>query len=128
VRGDEVLPAPRRLAGRALPALFAAHQFLEGFVWLALQDRVPQLVGDASAHAYILYAQGVLPILVPLAILLLEPSPRRRKVIAPFLAVGVATGTYLFWIDAAHPITYRIVNNSINYVNTGSLVGLFAVL
>ncbi len=66
--------------------------------------------------------------LVPLAVLLVEPSRRRQLAMAPFLAIGVAAGGYLFWIDVAHPVAYRVVNHSIVYDNTGSLVVAASVL
>jgi uncharacterized membrane protein len=67
-------------------------------------------------------------VLMPLGVLLVEPSRRRRLLIAPFLVIGLAAGGYLFWIDVGHPVSYQIMNNSVAYENEGSLVGLFAVL
>jgi hypothetical protein len=120
-QGREVLFA-------AVPLLFAVHQFAEGFVWLSLQGQVSVAVGDAAAYGYLLYAQGLLPVLMPLGVLLVEPSRRSRQWIAPFVGLGLAAGIYLFWIDVARPIGYQIINNSVAYENEGSLVGLFAVL
>ncbi|MEJ2863577.1 DUF6629 family protein [Actinomycetospora flava] len=118
---------PREVVFASLPLLFAIHQFAEGFVWLGLQGQVTPGVGAAAAYFYLLYAQGVLPALMPLGVLLIEPSRRRRLRIAPFLLLGIAAGVYLFWIDIAEPVTCRIVGHSIAYENDGSLVGLFAV-
>jgi hypothetical protein len=64
---------------------------------------------------------------MPLAVLLIEPSRRRRRIIAPFVLLGLVAGSYLFWIDVAHPIHYQIVHHSIAYQTSGSLLGLFAV-
>ncbi|HET7327745.1 MAG TPA: DUF6629 family protein [Nocardioidaceae bacterium] len=119
---------PRELPFAALPVLFAAHQATEGVVWLSLTGSAPQTAGDIAAHVYVLYAQGVLPFLVPLAIVLLEPSARRRIVIAPFLAVGAAAGGYLFWANVTEPVSYQIEHHSIAYDSSGSLATLFAVL
>ncbi|MGI8816242.1 MAG: DUF6629 family protein [Pseudonocardia sp.] len=119
---------PREVPLAALPALFGLHQFTEAFVWLGLEGHIPRSVGDAAAYLYLLYAQGVLPVLFPLALLLIEPSTRRRWIITPFVILGAACGNYLFWIDAGHPVSYRIMNNSIAYHNSGSLVSVFAVV
>ena len=119
---------PREVVFASLPLLFAIHQFAEGFVWLGLQGQVPNSVGAAAAYFYLLYAQGVLPALMPLGVLLIEPSRRRKQLIAPFFVLGIASGIYLFWVDVAEPVTCRIVNHSIAYDTEGSLVGLFAVL
>ncbi|MEJ2890912.1 DUF6629 family protein [Actinomycetospora aeridis] len=118
---------PREVVFASLPLLFAIHQFAEGFVWLGLQGQVSPGVGAGAAYFYLLYAQGVLPALMPLGVLLIEPSRRRQLLIAPFLLLGIAAGVYLFWVDVAEPVTCRIVDHSIAYENERSLVGLFAV-
>ena len=119
---------PSQLPLAALPALFAVHQYDEALVWLGLEGHLPRSIGDAAAYGYVLYAQGVLPVLFPLALLLIEPSTRRRWAVVPFLLLGVAAGTYLFWIDSARPVRYGIEHHSIAYHNSGAHVGVFAVL
>ena len=64
----------RELLFAAMPCLFALHQFTEGFVWLGLDGRLPPIVTHDAAAAYILYAQGLLPFLLPLSVLLIEPT------------------------------------------------------
>lgn len=119
---------PREFPLAALPALFAVHQFAEGLVWLSLQGTVSDSVGDTAAYAYLLYAHAVVPVLVPLAILLIEPARWRRRAVVPFPVIGSAAGGYLFWVDTAHPVGYHVVDHSIAYDNSGALLGLFAVL
>lgn len=111
----------------SLPGLFALHQLTEGFVWLGLEGRVDRGVSDVAAFVYVLYAQGLLPLLVPLALLLIEPPGRRRKHIAPFLALGALTAAYLFWVDVAGPLRYSVVERSIAYETGGTLLGVAAV-
>jgi hypothetical protein len=118
----------REVPFAALPVLFAAHQLVESFVWLGLEGHLPRALSDVAAYGYVLYAQGVLPVLTPLAVLLIEPSRQRRLLIAPFLLAGLAAGMYLFWIDLAHAIDYRILNHCIAYHVYGSLVSVFAVV
>jgi hypothetical protein len=118
----------REVPFAAIPALFSVHQLIEGVVWLGLEGHLPRGLGDIAAYAYVLYAQGVLPVLFPLAVLLIEPSPRRRIIITPFVLAGLAAGIYLFWIDVAHPVHYQIVNHSIAYQNSGAFVGVAAAL
>lgn len=66
--------------------------------------------------------------MVPLAVLLIEPTSRGRRIMAPFVLAGVVSGIYLFWVDVAHPVHYAIVNHSIAYQNYRPWIGLFAVL
>jgi hypothetical protein len=64
-------------------------------VWWGLQGVVPLSVGEVAMWIYLIVAFVVLPILVPVVILLLEPTAPRKWRIAPFVAVGVAVSTIL---------------------------------
>ncbi len=79
---------PRSVLFAATPMLFALHQFTEAFVWLGLEGRIGAVVFHHSAFLFMLYAQGVLPLLMPLAVLLVEPKGWRRWGIAGATALG----------------------------------------
>ena len=64
---------PRSVLFAAMPLLFALHQFTEGFVWLGLDGTIRGFALRHSTFLFILYAQGILPFLMPLAVLLIEP-------------------------------------------------------
>ena len=64
----------RELLFAALPMLFAVHQFMEGFVWLGLDGILSPAVAHDMGAAFMLYAQGLLPFLLPLSVLLFEPN------------------------------------------------------
>src|SRR5262245_26844398 len=70
---------PRELVIGSLPLLLGVHQLVEGFVWLWLQGRVSGAVGAAAREAYIVFAHAVLPALIPVGFMLLEPDRRRRR-------------------------------------------------
>jgi len=111
----------------SLPMLFALHQFTEAFVWLSLDGHVSRGVGDVAAFGYVLYAFGLLPILVPLGLLLIEPPGRHRLHMVPFVVIGAITSAYLFWATAAHPVGYRMAHHSIEYATHAPLLGVAAV-
>jgi hypothetical protein len=56
----------RELLFASLPLLFAIHQFIEGFVWLGLDGTFSPAVTHNMGAAFMLYAQGLLPFLLPL--------------------------------------------------------------
>jgi hypothetical protein len=114
----------RELLFASLPTLFAIHQFTEGFVWLGLDGVLSPRVTHATAAAFMLYAQGLLPFLLPLSVLLFEPDAGSRKRMLPFLVVGCLTGLYILWALAAYPTQTFIKSNSIVYINpaTNNLV------
>ncbi|MCU7730297.1 hypothetical protein ODJ79_41825 [Actinoplanes sp. KI2] len=109
-----------------LPALFAVHQFVEGFVWLRVDGQLGEAAGDAAAYAYVLYAEGVLPALVPISILLIEPPSRRWRLV-PFVVLGCLTAVYLFWADCAHAVTFHQDHHCIAYQTDGRFLGVAAV-
>ena len=62
----------RELLFASLPILFAIHQFIEGFVWLGLDGILSPAVAHDMGAAFMLYAQGLLPFLLPLSVMLFE--------------------------------------------------------
>ena len=118
----------RELMFAALPTLFALHQFIEGFVWLGLDGRLPPRVTHDAATAFMLYAQGLLPALVPLSVLLFERTAKRRRRMLPFAIAGVALGLYMLWALATYPTQVFVQSKSIVYVNPGTNYTWVAVL
>jgi hypothetical protein len=99
----------RELLFASLPALFAIHQFIEGIL-------SPAVAHDMGA-AFMLYAQGLLPFLLPLSVLLFEPNGKSRGRMLPFLVLGGATTLYILWALTAFPLQLYVKGNSIVYIN-----------
>jgi hypothetical protein len=118
----------RELLFAALPSLFAIHQFIEGFVWLGLDGKLPPTVTHDMGAAYMLYAQGLLPFLLPMGVLLFEPNGKSRRRMVPFLVIGGATGLYILWALTAYPTEIYIRQNSIVYTNQGTGHMIIAIL
>jgi hypothetical protein len=107
--------APRELIVAALPLLFGIHQLVEGFVWLGLRGQVSSGLGDAAKEAYIVYAQAVLPVIVPLGFMLLEPDHRRSRWMWPLVFLGLVLGVYLLWQITAFPVGAQEAARCIDY-------------
>lgn len=122
---------PRELIVGALPMLFALHQFVEGFVWLSLRGQVSTGLGQAAIDVYVVYAYAVLPIIVPIGFWLIEPSPRHRRWILPFIALGAVVGLYLLWHVTSHTVTATGHDAAISYATNipeGYLAGVGYVI
>src|SRR4029079_12430936 len=78
----------------SLPMLFAAHQLIEDFVWWGLRGSVGWDVGRAALWWYLVIA-FVLPVVVPLAVRMVEPSRRRREVMTWCVGLGAAVTALL---------------------------------
>jgi len=118
----------RELLFAALPTLFAVHQFIEGFVWLGLDGILSPAVAHDMGAAFMLYAQGLLPFLLPLSVLLFEPNRTSRQRMLPFLVLGGATTLYILWALTAFPLQLYIRGNSIVYLNQATNNMAVAVL
>src|SRR5580658_1709029 len=118
----------RELLFAALPTLFAIHQFIEGFVWLGLDGVLSPAVTHDMAAAFMLYAQGLLPYLLPLSVLLFEADVKSRRRMLPFLAIGVATALYILWGLTAYSFQVYIKGNSLVYINPATNNMTVAVL
>jgi hypothetical protein len=118
----------RELLFAALPTFFAIHQFIEGFVWLGLDGVLSPTVTHNMGAAFVLYAQGLLPFLLPLSVLLFEPDARSRRRMLPFLLIGTLTTLYMLWALIAYPLHIFVRGNSIVYINDGTNNTLLAVL
>ena len=118
----------RELLFAALPILFAVHQFIEGFVWLGLDGILSPVVAHDMGAAFMLYAQGLLPFLLPLSVLLFEADVKSRRRMLPFLVLGLATTLYILWALTAYPTQVYVKGNSIVYINQATNNTVVAVL
>lgn len=115
---------PRALLFASVPLLFSFHQLAEGMVWLGLHGRIGAAALDHAVFLFMFYAHGLLPLLMPLAILLLEPPGRRRTAIRVLTVIGAAVCLWDIHGLLAYPNTVLISHHSIAYRNPviGNLV------
>ncbi len=118
----------RELLFAAMPILFAIHQFTEGFVWLGIDGILSPAVAHDMGAAFMLYAQGLLPLLLPLGVMLFEPNAGNRRLILPFVVLGGAVTLYILWALTAFPLEVYVQKNSIVYINPATNNTLVAVL
>lgn len=95
-----------------LPAVFAVHQFVEAAIW-------PSATSDAFAihlavRTYLFIAMSLLPTLVPLSVLLLEPHGLRLRV-APFVILGGVVSAYLGYVVLGRPVKVVVHPHTLEY-------------
>ena len=118
----------RELLFAALPTFFAIHQFIEGFVWLGLDGILSPKVTHNMGAAFMLYAQGLLPFILPLSVILFEADAKSRRRMQPFLILGTLTALYILWALTAYPTQVFVKGNSIVYINQATNNEAVAVL
>jgi hypothetical protein len=115
----------------ALPLLLGIHQLVEGFVWLGLRGEVSPGLGDTAKQTYIIFADAILPALVPLGFTLLEPDRRRARWMWPLVGLGVLLGAYLLWQVTAYPVGAQQQARCIDYTThtpNDALIGVLYVV
>ena len=98
-----------------IPLLLGAHQFIEALVWLWLQGHVPRGIGHVALWAYLLIAFVVLPVFVPLAVIALEPTRRRKQMMVPFALIGTAIAVILFAAMVRGPVGVKLAPYHLSY-------------
>jgi hypothetical protein len=101
---------------------------MEGFVWLGLDGILSPAVAHDMGAAFMLYAQGLLPFLLPLSVFLFEANRKSRQRMLPFLVIGLGTTLYILWGLTAFPLELYIRQNTIVYINQATNNMAVAVL
>src|ERR1035438_6636520 len=115
---DAVRPIRQRrefIALAWIPVLLGAHQFIEALVWLWLQGHVPRGIGHVALWAYLLIAFVVLPVFVPLAVIALEPTRRRKAMMVPFALTGTVIAVILLTAMVRGPVGVKLAPYHLSY-------------
>jgi len=105
----------RDLPLAAVPIIFSLQQTIEGLLWLNLPLAPSNAASTNLTHLYLLLAEVLWPIYAPIAVLLVEPSARRRQLMLICLAAGICAGAYLLWWILARPHSAVIRDGHIVY-------------
>ncbi|MEV4887122.1 hypothetical protein MRBLMN1_005702 [Chitinophaga ginsengisegetis] len=103
----------RVLAG--IPLMFSIQQFDEGIVWLSLSDSNYLQWQQPAIRFFLFFAQVIWPVFVPLAMLLFEKDPVRKKLLRISLALGVSLGAYLLYCLFTYPVSAVVAGHHIRY-------------
>jgi hypothetical protein len=109
----------REIPLASLPMLFAAHQLIETFVWWGLDGQVAWSIAEIAIWGYLLIA-FVLPVVVPLCVLAVEPDPRRREVMTLCVGLGAGVTAVLVTGLVQGPVDATNVGHRIAYEIGGS--------
>jgi len=96
----------------SIPLLFAIQQFIEGLIWIYYPGSV---VADVLGHAYSFFSHVLWPFFIPLAVYLVEPQRRRRKLLFYFLILGTAVSVFLLYFIIGNPATVKVAENHLQY-------------
>lgn len=98
----------------AIPLFFGIQQLTEGMIWLSLRGASP-ISNHTLTLAYSFFSHVFWPIFVPFAVLLLEPSQKRKKLLLVCQGAGLSVGFYLLYFLIRFPITSAVLGKHIVY-------------
>lgn len=118
--------SPRELPLAAAPLLFAVQQCVEGLLWVELPAQPDGSAAAGLTALFLFFAEVFWPIYAPIAVLLIEPLAKRRRLMFLCLAAGLGVGAYLLWWISTHAEIAAIVDGHIAYTREkhSDLVGL----
>jgi len=97
-----------------MPMIFAVQQAVEGLLWLSM-DQVNPAVPAELAFLFLIFAYVFWPIYTPIAVLLLEARPVRRRLLVLSAGAGLGLGAHLLWWLLAHPHTVSAAGHHLVY-------------
>lgn len=97
----------------SIPLVFAAQQFSEGFVWIALSHNSSYGLQQAAINFFLVFALIIWPEWIPFAMLFIEGNHRRRIILGIFVGMGILFSNlslyYLFaYHSSAHILRFHI--------------------
>lgn len=103
-----------------MPTLAGFQQFMEGHVWMGMNNADPSMIWWA-AMGFIFFSWLMWPVWIPFSIYFLEPPASRRKFPLLGLALaGLAFGLILYVPHLLHPdwVDVRVNRHSLAYEDT----------
>jgi hypothetical protein len=109
----------------AIPFIFAAQQFSEGFVWLSLSNSNNLLIQQIPITIFMTIAIAIWPAWVPISIFLLEVKRNRKIMLGIISGIGVIISIismyYLLNYNFSAQITAYHIKYEFNIIYDGSL-------
>lgn len=100
----------------SIPLIFGVQQLSEGVLWLTLLNPEYANLQKIFTYIYVLFAQTVWPIWVPIAILLLEKEATRKNIQRFFVLSGLIAGVYLGYCLFTFNVEAKIIGRHIDYI------------
>ena len=101
----------------SIPLFFGIQQIVEGLLWLTLLHPDHNQIQKAATYTFMVMAEVLWPMIIPLTVLFMEENPKRKKVLWTLLFVGMALSLYYSYCLVCYSVTPRINGFHIKYYN-----------
>ncbi len=85
---------PSQILFASIPLFFGFQQFAEGLLWLALGLPGYEGFQKIATYIFLIMAQVIWPVMIPLSVLFMEMSKKKKKILYTFLYVGILLSMY----------------------------------
>jgi hypothetical protein len=109
---------PSQLVFASIPLFFGIQQIAEGCLWLALTGTNFLAFQKFSTYFFLVMAQVIWPVMIPVSVLLMEEKPAKRKILVVLLGMGLVLSLYYTYCLFSFNVTPQIIGFHIQY-NTG---------
>ena len=99
----------------SIPVLLSIQQIFEGVLWLSISNPSYLEWVKPSTYGFLLFAQVIWPIFIPLALLFLEKEPIRKNALIYFVAFGLTQALLMGYGLVAFPAESSISGTHIRY-------------
>ena len=98
-----------------VPLLFAAQQFLEGFVWLSKADIITDNIGIMAKYGFIFFAFIAWPFWIPFACWKTEENKKNKQILFYILFFGSFLSLILLFLIIYYGISVESTCNHLLY-------------
>ena len=109
---------PTQIVFASIPLFFAFQQFAEGVLWLVINGKGNIGLEKVATYVFLLMAQVIWPLMVPLSVLLMEKSRLRKRILIALQSAGSAVAIYYLYSLAFFPAHAEISRMHIAYEST----------
>ena len=99
----------------AIPLMLSVQQIFEGILWLSISNPAYSDWVKTSTYGFLIFAQVIWPIFIPLTLTLLEKEAIRKKILMIFLALGVLQAIFMGYGLIVFPAESSISGSHIRY-------------
>lgn len=85
---------PSQIPFVGITLFFAFQQFAEGIVWTTMAHPGYEGLQKAATYVFLMLAQVIWPMIIPLSVLLLEQNTIRKRIIIGLQSAGAVVGLY----------------------------------
>ena len=108
---------PNQLVFAVIPLFFGIQQITEGFLWLSLQNPEFPNIQKLTSSIFLIMAEVIWPITIPLSILLMEENKTKKRILKVMLALGILLSLYYAYCLMNFNVFPQILDYHIQYNN-----------